>query len=285
MLIAQVSDIHLGFGLPQAPTDGNVPNLNRFRRVMAAVTSLRQKPDLILFTGDLVEGGSNWAYPILKDEISSIDIPIYNVLGNHDCRDSYKAVFGGTDFINGKLAYTIEDLPVRIVILDTLQIGRHHGEFNKSDSEWLEKTLSGAPSKPTILVLHHPPIETGIGWMTPKDNDPWIVRLKAVIERHKQVVHILAGHIHCHISGTFAGRPITVSRSVAPSVALEFEEIDPSIPDGRTMIVDDAPGYTLHQWTGKELRSYSQTATSGDILVKYDANHAFIPSVTLDLLD
>lgn len=285
MLIAQLSDLHLGFGSSEAPEDMDVANLGRFRRVMNAVLSLKRKPDLILFTGDLVEGGSNWAYSVLKEEVAKIDIPVFQGLGNHDNRDAYQNMFGDADFVDGKLNYTIDDWPVRIVMLDTLQPGRHHGEFGESDADWLDTTLSEHPEKPTVLVLHHPPIETGIGWMTPKDDDPWIVRLRDVIELHDQVINLIAGHIHCHISGHFAGRPVTVSRSVAPSVALEFDPLDPAVPDGRDLIVDDAPGFTLHHWTGKELLSYSQTATSGDVLVKYDADHAFIPTITMDLKD
>lgn len=72
--VCQLTDMHLGsFG----------KNINYIRRVVD--TTLELKPDLILFTGDLVNFDSREALPYL-DELSRLEAPlgIFAIRGNHD---------------------------------------------------------------------------------------------------------------------------------------------------------------------------------------------------------
>ena len=279
MLIAQITDLHLGFDR----TIGTGPNVLRLRKVIKAIHRMRRRPDLILVTGDLVEHGEHWAYALLKGEMSRCDMPVHFALGNHDSRDVFREVFPDAPFEGPYLHYAIEGGPVRIVVLDTMEPGRHGGAFGEDRASWLEATLSRAPDTPTLLAMHHPPIETGIGWMSADRQDGWVRRLEAVVARHPQVRHMISGHIHCHIQKRFAGRGITVSRAVAPSVALELDPIALDQPDGRDMIVDDSPGYSLHYWDGEAFTTYSQTASDGRVLVSYTDDYAFIPAMTMDI--
>ena len=281
LLIAQITDLHLGFDR----TIGTGPNVLRLRKVIKALNRLRRRPDLLLVTGDLVESGEHWAYALLKGEMRRAQFPVHYGLGNHDSRDVFASVFEDVRFTDGYLQYAVEDHPLRIVMIDSMEPGRHGGAFCEDRARWLDDTLSARPDTPTLLALHHPPIRTGIGWMTASDDSPWVERLRGVIARHPQVRHIIAGHIHCHIQKTFAGVPISVSRAVAPSVKLELDPIDPATPDGRAMIVDDSPGYSLHWWDGQSVTTYSQTASDGRTLVSYTEDYAFIPAMTMDLED
>ena len=38
--------------------------------------------------------------------------------------------------------------------------------------------LAEAPGRPTLIVLHHPPIETGLSWMTENPEADWVLRLQ-----------------------------------------------------------------------------------------------------------
>lgn len=283
MLIAQISDVHLGFGQTEGPAGDPVSNLGRLDRVLNALANLRKQPDLLLITGDLVDGGSNWAYAPLRERLARVSIPIKFALGNHDNRDAFIGEFGDAGFDGGKLRYAFTQNGIRIVILDTLKPGYHEGEFSAQDANWLEQTLAAQSDAPTVIAMHHPPIETGIDWMSPKLTDDWVVRLNDVLSRHSQVRLLIAGHIHCHISGRFIDRPVSVSRSVAPGVALELDPLDIDVPDGRAMIIDDHPGYSLHFWNGSQFTSYSRTASEAEVLVRYDADHASIPRTTMDI--
>ena len=281
LLIGQITDLHLGFDR----TMGTGPNVLRLRKVLEALHRLRRRPDALLVTGDLVEHGEHWAYALLKGEMSRSEIPCHFALGNHDDRGVFAEVFDSAPFTpDGYLHYAVEDYaPLRIVVLDTMEPGRHGGAFGDDRAAWLDATLSQAPERPTLLAMHHPPINTGIAWMSADRQDGWVRRLEAVVERHPQVVHMISGHIHCHIQRSFAGRGITVSRAVAPSVKLELAPLDIDVPDGREMIVDDSPGFSLHYWDGEAMTSYSQTASDGRVLVAYTDDYAFIPAMTMDI--
>jgi Icc protein len=52
------------------------------------------------------------------------------------------------------------------------------------------------PDRPTLIVLHHPPIETGLSWMTREWRPPWIMRLWEVVAEAENVVALIAGHLH-----------------------------------------------------------------------------------------
>jgi len=79
MLIAQISDLHLGFGGP----DTEDKNTERFKDILYNLESLSVKPDLLLLTGDLVEIGNNWAYSRVRELCDTLDIPTYCAMGGY----------------------------------------------------------------------------------------------------------------------------------------------------------------------------------------------------------
>ena len=93
MLIAQITDIHLGF------EQENPDELNR-RRLDAALRALCAHdplPDLLLMTGDLADAGDDdLAYRRLKEAIAGLPFPAYPLAGNHDGRACFAAHFPET---------------------------------------------------------------------------------------------------------------------------------------------------------------------------------------------
>ncbi len=279
MIIAQLTDLHLGFAGKDAPCK----NTARLRQVLAEIKSMRQQPDLLLITGDLIEEGAHWAYSALRAELKSIDLPCHFALGNHDDRSAFAQAFPKAKFNDGFLQYTVEDHPLRIIVLDSLEPGRHGGHFCKARAAWLEAELRKDPARPTLIALHHPPIETGIGWMSAKDDDEWVLRLKTIIARHDNIVQIISGHIHRSLFKGFAGTQVSVSRASAPQITLDLTEIDPDIPDGRALLVEAAPGFCLHRWDGQQLTTYNSLAPEGRAIIHYDERHAHVIRQTMDL--
>ena len=280
MIIAQITDLHIGFGGP----DAECMNSKRLKLVIDEMNGMVQRPDLILVTGDLVESGETWAYEKMKAALSDLDYPLYYAMGNHDNRDVFKGVFPEATFNEGFLQYTIEDAgPVRVIVLDTLKNGFHGGEFCERRRAWLDKTLAEQPDRPTFIALHHPPIETGIAWMTAKFKAPWVVALRETICKYDNVVHVCAGHVHRTIFKKFGNTTISVCRAVAPQVKLELAPITIDMPDDRVLLVDTLPGYSLHHWNGERLTTHSANAPSGKAVVRYDEAHAYVVRHTLDI--
>ncbi len=270
MLIAQITDLHLGFG-PGGPLEDNAKRLDS---VIEALNALAPPPDLVLVTGDLSDRGDDESYRLLKWSLGGLPMPVHLAMGNHDDRAAFAAVFPDTPEANGFVQYVIEDLPLRIVVIDTLEVGRHGGGFCEQRAAWLDGQLDQAPDRPTLLVLHHPPFDTGIDWMSIGPDEPWVARLETVVASHPQIVAMICGHVHRPIVSGFAGTIVRVCPSVQPQVALDLKPMDPDRPDDRPMIVAGPPAFALHVWTGKTLVTHftdTDELSPDRVLARYDA--------------
>ena len=281
MLIAQITDLHLGFGGPDGPDH----NTSRFKEVIAHLQELSVKPDLLLLTGDLVETGQNWAYARVKQMCDPLNIPTFFTMGNHDDRSAFEAVFNTGLMKDGFLNYTIDKYDLRIIVLDTLEPGRHGAGFCETRASWLSERLAEQSERPTLIVMHHPPIDTGIGWLTASPDDEWVKRFGKIISGYENIVRILAGHIHRNIFQRFQDTIVTVSHAVAPRVSLDLAPIDPHVPDNRILLSDAIGGYTLHHWNGDVLTTHPVQLPTGDPIVKFDDAHKWVVRHTMDMTE
>lgn len=267
MLIAQITDIHLGF------ERGNPGELNRQRldQVVRRLCAMQPRPDLLLCTGDLTERGDLDSFRRLREALEPLPFPYHLVVGNHDLRGPLLAAFPETKTDRGFIQYAIDDHPLRILVLDTLEENRHAGAFGPERARWLTARLDEAPDRPTLIVLHHPPAWTGIDWMTLGPEETWAPRLSAIVEGRRQVVGAIAGHMHRPIIAPWAGTCLRVCASVAPQVALELAPIDLDRPDGRPLIQAEAPGFALHHWTPQTgLVTHFGRVEESETLLRYD---------------
>jgi len=270
ILVAQVTDLHIGFDRDN-PHELNVRRLNM---VIDQLNAMRQKPSMLLVTGDLVEWGNDLdAYRHMVSLVGRWEGPVIWALGNHDDREHFHAVLPdvATDE-NGFVQYEVNHGGVRWIVLDTLHDGRHGGMICEKRAGWLKQRLAEQTEIPTILVLHHPPVDTGIDWMSALDCEAWVQRLEEVVRPADQVVALIAGHVHRPIATSFAGKPLIVCCSTAPTLALELDDIDPARPDGRALILGDAPAYALHYWNGEKLLTHFDVAGPRHVLASYDSN-------------
>jgi len=91
MLIAQLTDLHIGFDLDN-PDELNV------RRLASAIDYLKAltvKPDHVFLSGDLTDHGDLKSYTQLKRLIEGCNFPVHLCVGNHDDRSHLKQVFSG----------------------------------------------------------------------------------------------------------------------------------------------------------------------------------------------
>ena len=263
MIIAQVSDVHLGF----ATGGRDEPNRRRLDAVVAALAQARPGPDILFVTGDLTENGDVASYEAVREAFAGVACPVHYMLGNHDLRANYAQVWPD-EYDDGFLQYVVDTPALRFVVLDTLDEGRHGGGFCERRGAWLRAALSAAPDRPTLVLLHHPPIPVGIAWMDCDPTEPWIERLQDALAGQGQVVGLVTGHLHRPIASSWAGLPLIIGPSSSPGLSLDLTPIDPDLPDGRAMIADDAPAYALHRWDGERLVTHFAT-TAERVLVGY----------------
>ena len=252
------------------PNDPQEMNARRLDAVLDRIAALPTPPALIIASGDLTERGDAESYRSLRDKVAARGIPTHYALGNHDGREGFREVFPDPPMTDGFLQYAIECGDLRVLVLDTLETGRHGGGFCEVRARWLAARIDEQPDRPTILVLHHPPIESGIGWLTTMPDEPWVRRLGAAVAGRGNIVALLCGHIHRSITGQFEGIPVIVCPPTGPAAALSLEPYDPERPDGRPMIVDVPPAYALHLWHDGRLISYVDRVETEKVIVRYD---------------
>jgi 3',5'-cyclic AMP phosphodiesterase CpdA len=266
--MAQVTDIHLGFD----PGNPDEFNRKRFDQALKTICEMTPRPDVLLATGDLVDRGDQESYQRLEEALSVVPFPVYMCLGNHDLRKEFHTQFPNVPMVDGYVQYEVDDGPLRLLVLDTLEEGRHGGAFCETRAAWLAERLAEKPHKPTVLVLHHPPVESGIAWMNTHPDEPWVKRLADTIADHDQVIGMITGHLHRNVSTYFGHSNLSIWASTAPQAAYALQDIDPENPAGRTMIVADAPAIALHWWNGKQLITHFETAEDHVMLARYDEN-------------
>ncbi len=266
MLIAQVTDIHLGFE-PDNPSEFNRKRLDQIVRRLLAMSP---QPDLLLATGDLVDRGDSDSYRRLRNALDGCPFPVWFCVGNHDVRENFSFWYPEIPVADGFIQYELETHSLRLLVLDTLEEGRHGGAFCDVRANWLRDRLAEKPERPTIIVMHHPPVEVGVDWMNTHPDEPWVQRFSAAITGHDQIVGIICGHVHRPISVSWRGTTVSICASSAPQVALDLSTIDADKPDGRAMIIADAPAFALHRWNGQTLVSHFDTAEDHVVLARYD---------------
>ena len=82
MRIAQISDLHL---TPDGSLlYGSVNTWAAFASVLLRLATLEPRPDFLMVTGDLAEGGDAATYRRLADRLGEVGIPFAVIPGNHD---------------------------------------------------------------------------------------------------------------------------------------------------------------------------------------------------------
>lgn len=270
VLIAQMTDIHVGFAPDEKPEE---LNLVRFRATLQRLLDGPNRPDMLVLSGDITDHGDAESFAKTAELLEACPFPILPLVGNHDSRAGLLGAFPQvTPAEGGFLHYVVEaPLGLRIICLDTLEDGRHGGAFCETRARWLAARLAEAPDAPTLIFMHHPPVVAGIDWMDPAQGEPWIVRLRSVLEGQRQVQAIHCGHLHRQITTRFAGIPLGVTSSVAPLVAMDLTPIDQHVPDDRELIIAEPPTYALHRWDGENLVSHYERVGDWQVLARFHA--------------
>jgi Icc protein len=244
MLIAQLTDLHVR---PHGMLANRVVDTNAMlERALQHVAALDPVPDAVIISGDLADKGLLEEYKVLADLLHrNLPMPVYMIPGNHDWREAMREGlwdFPGIGDDPKFIQYTVDDLPLRLVMLDSIVPGAGHGELCAARLGFLEKALAAVPNKPTVVVLHHPPIPVGIGFMD-EINLRAADYFAAVIAKHPQVERVLCGHHHRPIVARFAGTLLQVAPSTAHQVTLALQ---PGAPE---RLIMEPPAYLLHRWT------------------------------------
>jgi 3',5'-cyclic AMP phosphodiesterase CpdA len=243
MLIAQVSDTHI---MPKGELlydrlDSSINLTLTVRQIL----QLDTMPDCLLLTGDLTDRGQPGAYDHLREILEPLPMPIYAIPGNHDRREAMRAAFSDCAWMpqatGEPIRYSFDAGRLRICALDTLVEGQDHGALGADQLDWLEAELAAARDRPVIVMLHHPPVKSGIPSM-----DAMRLRSPAalgkVIERYGNIERVICGHLHRSMHVRWRGTTVSVSPSTVDQIFLAFQRHTPPAAIAEPM------GFQLHYW-------------------------------------
>jgi 3',5'-cyclic AMP phosphodiesterase CpdA len=185
----QMSDTHWGFeGPPNPDAKGTL------RKAVAAVNALSEKPDFVVFTGDLTHTTDDAKerrrrLAEFKSILGDLDVKDVRFMpGEHDASldwgEAYRELFGDT-------YYTFDHKGVHFIALDNVSDPR--ASIGERQMQWLAADLARQPADANIVVLTHRPLfdlYPQWDWAT-RDG----ARAIELLTPHRNVT-VFYGHIH-----------------------------------------------------------------------------------------
>jgi hypothetical protein len=197
----QLSDTHWGFSGPQINPDAG----GTLKKAVAAVNALRQRPDFIVFTGDLTHTTDDpderrKRMREFRDIVSALKVKTLRFMpGEHDASldrgKAYREIFGDPN-------YTFDHKGIHFIVLDNVSdpaalIGEEQLAWLKTDLDRLDRDA------PVVVLTHRPLFDLYPQWdWATRDGEKAIELLMP----HRNVT-VFYGHIHQehhHMTGHIA---------------------------------------------------------------------------------
>ena len=152
----QLTDVHWGYNNPKVNPD----HQNTLRKTVAAVNALQQRPDFVVFTGDLTQSTDDpkirrQRLREFREQAAALRVgKVYTFAGEHDASldrgEAYQEVFGGP------LYYSFDHRGLHFIVLDnTSDPAPILGE---KQLDWLRTHLASRDRDAPIVVLTHRPL-------------------------------------------------------------------------------------------------------------------------------
>lgn len=282
MRLLHVSDLHLS--APKGRHHGIDADAS-FQSVLDTCAEL-EDIGAVIVTGDIADDGSEAAYARARDLALTYaarrDSHVVFCLGNHDDRGAFTRVLGsghllpdGTDCgvpapLDGRVSAVSKIAGIRVLTLDSLVAGRWYGRLGREQLDWLRSQLE-QEAVPTVLALHHPPIDLGVEIQTRVGLADRSALSKVLSP--DCVSAVLCGHFHQQIAGHVNQVPVWVTpgvftridhlsgpagteRAFAGGSATLIDITDPASPSFTLMpAIDPHAGGIAYQITLEELRA------------------------------
>lgn len=240
VVVAQISDPHLRAEEPWRTA--------QLGAAVDAVLASGVELAAVLLTGDVADHGTLEEYAPVPGVLERVAVPVVVIAGNHDERAAMRAglaLAGAGD----EPIQSVLSLPgLLIVACDTVIPGRTEGDL---DVDWLAGRLAEDSVTPTLVVMHHAPVDIAsvemdaIGLPLPTRE-----RLASVLAAAPNVAGVLCGHVHRTVSARIGGVPVFA----APSCTAQLSFDPPGAPEIEW--TDDPPAVALHLLLDGQLVSH-----------------------------
>ena len=206
--ILHLSDTHL-LADPEARYNRIVDPRASLRAVLAAHSAVADL-DAVVVSGDLSDDGDPESYrelrATLEEWCAERGAELVLALGNHDDRAGFGA--------GGPWNREVVVHGIRILVLDSsVPGGASWGLLAEPTLAWLRSRARADPTAPTVVVLHHPPIEA----VTPLHRRMGLANPHDFWEAvgGARLLAVLAGHWHHAFVDTANAAPVVVAPGAA----------------------------------------------------------------------
>lgn len=242
--ILQLSDPHivpdgqLAYGVVDTATalSDAIDTINRYLPLFGPV-------DLAIVTGDLTDFGSPGEYARFRAIMEALSIPYRVMPGNHDRRENLRQAFRDQDWMTetGAIVWSADLPDFGLIALDTLVEGKHHGNLDGSNLNFLQQELDGFDGKPVIVGMHHPPFAAGI---IPMDGNNLRNgdELRGILDSYPGETRLVCGHVHRSVTTLFGSSLALIAPGISHSVTLDQRQ-----ESSHTLSLEPG-GFMLHEW-------------------------------------
>ncbi|MFN0197081.1 MAG: phosphodiesterase, partial [Planctomycetaceae bacterium] len=218
-----------------------IPTWARFDRVLEFIESRYPHADALIITGDLAHDERHETYQRLRERLGSWVPRVRLLPGNHDLREAIATVF--PEFIlpgRQTIGFELQLDHWQLLGLDSQVTGKSHGWIDDEQLSWLNRKLADDPTRPTMIFLHHPPVEVQSVWLDAirlQNGDA----LREMLRDQPHVRSLFFGHIHQE----FERQDETRGYYATPSTGVQFTPraevltIDPVSPGFRVISLDE----------------------------------------------
>jgi 3',5'-cyclic AMP phosphodiesterase CpdA len=231
MIVVQISDTHIA--VPSSDGGPAAARVEALGRCVAAINRLQPQPDAVVHTGDLAQNGVPAEYALVREIMAPLAAPLYVVAGNRDQRRALREAFGTDGYLptdGAFLHYKVERHAVRLVALDSVVVGRGHGGICAERLAWLEAAIAVAPERPTMMLLHHPPLDGRYGPLAGFGCADEAAAVATTLGRHRQVRLVLCGHAHLSAQVLLGGVLVSTMPSIAVDLRRDGGQCGPDAP-------------------------------------------------------
>jgi 3',5'-cyclic-AMP phosphodiesterase len=187
----QISDSHIGFGLPANPDV-----LGTLNATVDRINALPQQPAFVMHTGDVTHLAKAEQFDAAKSALGRLKAPVMAIPGEHDAIGAegvkrFAAAFPNADAPAGWWSFNRNG--VHFIALVNVFNFETMGVLGAKQLDWLEKDLKAQKADTPIVVFGHVPLYAlypAWGWTT-EDGAKAIAMLKRF-----SAVTVLNGHIH-----------------------------------------------------------------------------------------
>ncbi len=184
----------------------------RLAQCLAHAARHHHDAERCVITGDLTHWGEEGAYRELRRRLEGFPVAVRLLLGNHDKREPFRAVFPQVAMDAHGFVQSAEATSAgRFIYLDSTQPLTHAGHYCELRQQWLRAQLE-ATSEPCYLFMHHHPASIGV-YAFDLIGQTDSAALLAILRQYRdRIRHIFFGHCHLPLSGTIAGVPFASLR-------------------------------------------------------------------------